>query len=299
LRCTKEGHAIFLNGNWAEYEKIIPWIASKSIIAVIIAPEWPQHSWYQQIYKKSSHALILPSCNGVFSPKSRDYTGTIGPSPWRIFAFFADFRDNEERDTALINLPTLHECSKKIKDIKIMKRLDTKSNLSKLACSQLPPFNAEFLEIKSKSVVPEEIRSIIIKALKEGFESRYRGSDYFQRDFSTKLKPEQERMAKEKMMKEVKKGYYIGPFPECPFPSKWSKSQAYISQLFFRPKHKYINDGQFRLIGNKSFPQGRSFNDLIDRQDTATLNPDYKYYTFHSSKKFEIWEKTYSSLYST
>jgi len=247
--------------------------------------QWKEHKWYEQIYKRSSHALILPQCNGVFSPKSRNYTGKIGSAPWQTIAFFADFRDKVKRNTTFLQLPTLKDCSAKIKEIKTLKRLNTKSNIKIELCSILPPFNADFLDMKSKNVVPEVIRNIILKSLREGFESGYRGSNYFQRDFSTKLKPEHVLLAKEKMRNEVKKGYYIGPFKECPFPSKWSNAQAYISQVFFRPKHKYKDDGQFRLIGNKSFPNGRSFNDLVDRQDTAALIPDYKYYTFQTFLK--------------
>ena len=50
--------------------------------------------------------------------------------------------------------------------------------------------------------------------------------------------------------------------------------------MFFRDKHKLIKDGQKRLIGNKSFPVGRSFNDLIPRLDSKEFISNYEYFTF-------------------
>ena len=88
------------------------------------------------------------------------------------------------------------------------------------------------------------------------------------------------KLAKEKMNKDIQKGFCIGPFTKCPFPSSWCNKQAIICQIFFRPKHKFTNDGEFRMICNKSFPNGRSFNDLVERNDMARFDPDYKYFTF-------------------
>ena len=89
-------------------------------------------------------------------------------------------------------------------------------------------------------------------------------------------------LAKAKIEKDCEKGFCLGPFKECPFPSQWCDKQAYICQIFFRPKHKFINDGQSRMICNKSFPPGRSFNDLVERRDTCVFNKDYKYFTFQA-----------------
>jgi len=35
---SNEGHGVFVNGDWSKYSDIIPWIAEKSVIAIIIAP---------------------------------------------------------------------------------------------------------------------------------------------------------------------------------------------------------------------------------------------------------------------
>src|SRR5262249_23568286 len=68
------------------------------------------------------------------------------------------------------------------------------------------------------------------------------------RDFSMKLKGKELMLAAEKMAKEVKKGFYLGPFDECPFPSPWCGAQAFVCQLFLIPKHKFIDNGEFRFL---------------------------------------------------
>src|ERR1700722_4261314 len=50
--------------------------------------------------------------------------------------------------------------------------------------------------------------------------------------------------------------------------------------MFFKDKHKFIQDGQKRLIGNKSHPTGRSFNDLVPRLDSKEFISNYEYFTF-------------------
>ena len=82
------------------------------------------------------------------------------------------------------------------------------------------------------------------------------------------------------MMKEVSKGYCLGPFSRCPFPNQWSRAQAFICQQFLIPKHKLVPNDEFRLIGNRSFPLLRSFNDLVARQDATKFIPNYEYFTF-------------------
>ena len=66
----------------------------------------------------------------------------------------------------------------------------------------------------------------------------------------------------------------------CPFPNRWCDKQAYIGQLFFSRKNKYTNDGKTRLISNRSYPEKRSFNDLINRRDCKYYLPGYTYFTF-------------------
>src|ERR1700722_15810956 len=124
------------------------------------------------------------------------------------------------------------------------------------------------------------MRTEVLKSLREGFKSGYRGAGHFLRNFSGKFTPEDEKMALEAMDKETKKGLCIGPFNICSFPNTWCKQQAMVCKMFFRDKHKFIKDGKKRLIGNKSFPVGRSFNDLVPRQDSKAFIHDYEYFTF-------------------
>ena len=111
--------------------------------------------------------------------------------------------------------------------------------------------------------------------MNNGYESGYRGGTHYLRDFASDLPPGKETDAFQRLQEEVKKGYCIGPFDRCPFPNRWCDKQAYIGQLFFRRKNKYTNDGKTRLISNRSYPEKRSFNDLINRHDCG-------YYLLHS-----------------
>jgi hypothetical protein len=124
------------------------------------------------------------------------------------------------------------------------------------------------------------VRECVLDSMVNGFASGYSGGSFFHRDFSIRLGGDALKLAMTKMEKEVKKGFYLGPYDECPFPAPWCKSQAFICQLFLIPKHKFKDDGEFRLIANRSFPDGRSFNDLVDRRDCTGFIPGYSYYTF-------------------
>src|SRR5690606_10294402 len=79
------------------------------------------------------------------------------------------------------------------------------------------------------------------------------------------------------MEKEVKKGHCVGPFDQCPFPNQWCGMQAVICRQFFIPKHKLIKSNEVRLIGDKSCPDKRAFNDLVTRRDCKAFIPDYEY----------------------
>eukprot|EP00456_Euglypha_rotunda_P039554 TRINITY_DN3047_c1_g1_i2.p1 TRINITY_DN3047_c1_g1~~TRINITY_DN3047_c1_g1_i2.p1 ORF type:complete len:731 (+),score=66.72 TRINITY_DN3047_c1_g1_i2:296-2194(+) len=227
-----------------------------------------------------SHLWFLPSCGGVFSPVSCGDEERFGASPWHTFFAFVDFR--KESIPVVRHLPSLLECMKLAKKAKPLKRCKPTNTLRYEDCIPRPPFDVDFLRTMSKDVVCNGLRDCVLDSLVNGFSSGYTGSSYFQRDFSMKLDGDDLKLAMAKMEKEVKKGYYLGPFDECPFPSSWCDSQAFICQLFLIPKHKFINDGEFRLIANRSFPDGRSFNDLVPRRDCTTFIPNYSYFTFHS-----------------
>jgi ribonuclease HI len=205
-----------------------------------------------------------------------------GNCPWKFFAAIADFRRRPANPVIIQQLPTVNDCSNLVARLKSCRRLPLSDVLMFKDCVPKSPFNIAFLRDASTGIMPDVFRQYILSSMVEGFSSRYRGGSFLQRDFSSKLKVNENKLALEKMMKEVSKGYCLGPFDVCPFPSKWSSSQAYISQLFFLPKHKWMKDSGFRLISNKSFPQGRSFNDLTERQDCTAFFSGYKYFTFQS-----------------
>ena len=132
----------------------------------------------------------------------------------------------------------------------------------------------------SEGIVPDTIRSIVIDGINHGFRTGYRRGHYFCRDYSLKMNHDKEKLALKRLKAEVEKGFCLGP-KQCPFPNAWSNAQPIICQLFFRPKHKWRDDNQFRLIGNKSYPTHGSFNDLIARADCKQFIPNYSYFTFH------------------
>jgi len=97
----------------------------------------------------------------------------------------------------------------------------------------MSPFNVAFLTEISEGVVQESIRKIVLESLTTGFSSLYRGDGFYQRDFASNLESDQYKLAVAKMEKEVKKGYCIGPYKECPFPNRWCSKQAIIVRFFF------------------------------------------------------------------
>ena len=135
-----------------------------------------------------------------------------------------------------------------------IKDMDTKetSSIKLEDCDSKSPFNINFIQAKSEGTVPENMRAEILNSIKNGFKSGYRGSGFHQRDFSSTLKPEDEKIAFEAMKTEIEKGNCIGPFDDCPFPNSWCDKQAIICKMFVKDKHKFIQDGKKRLIQRPS-----------------------------------------------
>ena len=133
------------------------------------------------------------------------------------------------------HLPSLSECSQLVKKLKPLTRIAPTNVLNRDTCLPKGPFNIPFLRAMSAGVVPDSLRLDVLSSLINGFSTRYRGGCYFQRNFSTKLKGDNMKMAMERMKTEVASGFCLGPFDQCPFPSSWCDAQAYISQLFFIP----------------------------------------------------------------
>lgn len=142
------------------------------------------------------------------------------------------------------------------------------------------PFQVEFLAKASQGAVHPGIRDFVIDGITHGFKSGYKGGDQVFRDYSKGLTPSELTIMVGKMEEDVGKGFCIGPFKVCPFPCAWSKAQAICCLQFLRPKHRFKDIGKFRLISHRSFPRGRSFNDLVPRNDCKMYYSDYQYFTF-------------------
>lgn len=241
------------------------------VIAMIVAPFWTQHRWFGVLAGFATHCWILQQEDETFLPLSTSHSEGKGVAPWQVGLWICDFRKKSSLQLIFKEFPTIAKClsiSKQkslLKEIKEVFGNDIRPEVSK------SPFNAKFLDEVSKGVVPDDMREVVISSLKQGFK-RGLGS-------CKSLPAEEERKIFEKMEKEVKKGFCLGPFDQCPFPSKWCDKQAIICMLFFRPKHKFTDDGLFRLIAHRSFPEGISFNDLIERKDSSAFIPNYKYFT--------------------
>ena len=230
-KCKEDAHAVFVYNNWSAYDKIVPWVASLKIIMVIVAPMWEQHGWFSQIMERCTHIWVLPQSNGVFFSTGRPGCGKIGIAPWPTFIAFVDFRSPSTLVPCVNSFPELPECERLVQTLKPLKRLQPKDVVSLELCKPKSPFNMAFLRKVSKDIVPEMMRQEVLDGMENGFTSRYRGGGYFQRDFSAELSDEKLILAKEKIEKDVKKGFCIGPFKACPFPSTWCDKQAIICQI--------------------------------------------------------------------
>lgn len=114
-----------------------------------------------------------------------------------------------------------------------------------------------------------------------GFRTYYRGGGEILRNYASQLSEIDEKKAVETAKKAVAKGWAAGPFDLPPFPNNKCPMQAIVTKLFTIPKHKWISDGDLRLIFHKSFPPGLSINSLTPRHDVASFFPKgcFKYLT--------------------
>lgn len=269
---------VYINGDWTQYGDVVNTLANLKCLAMVVAPFWTQHSWFGKLASFASHCWTLQSDQDAFLPASKKHIDGIGPAPWTIGLFLCDFRGMQLKSEFIVShFPTVQQCKSNQRFFVRSKMEIAKIDFRHLI--PLSPFNFSFLGAASEGVVHPQIRDIVLRSMEEGFRSGYRGEGNLQRDFSRDLPLSEEKLAMEKMIAEVKKGFCLGPFDECPFPSAWCNKQAIICLLFFRPKHKFINDGKFRLIAHRSFPEGLSFNDLVDRQDCTSFIPGYQYFT--------------------
>lgn len=91
-QCRRHGHALYINGDWTTYDKVIPWLVSLKVTSVVVAPRWDEHPWYGLLLNFAKHSWRLPDHVDTFRPISTRYGHGIGRVPWPVSIFFADFR---------------------------------------------------------------------------------------------------------------------------------------------------------------------------------------------------------------
>lgn len=277
---------IYVNGDWADYKRVIPFIKSLGTVALVVAPLWTQFSWFEELVGASSHFWRLEKEKDTFLPVSKGHKSGIGVSPWEVGFFIADFRPGKRVSLVKGMFPTIGECRKvvsslqgkgRFKEAKITQGEVFKQDIRNLL--KPAPFNIPFLTGVSKGAVPDGIRDFVLTSITHGFRSGYKGGSQILRDYSRSFSTEELAVMKKKLTEDVSQGFCLGPFDQSPFPSKWCSAQPIICLQFLRPKHKFKDLGKFRLISHRSFPKGRSFNDLIPRNDSKTFNSEYEYFT--------------------
>ena len=233
----------------ADYSSLVEYLFLAKKLVVIIVPRWLNADWFGKLVRYTTHLWHIGA-------------GEV--------ACLAVFRSTSLDRLTVSEMPSEAECEVTLAKVKPLTRIVCEFK-EDFRCQVVPsPFDAEFLSTMSQKVVNGEMRRVVIEGIKNGFVSGYRGGAFYQRDYSTKLSPGETKKAMAKMMKEVQKGYCLGPFKQCPFPNKWANEQAFICQQFLLPKHKLVPSDEFRLIGNRSFPIARSFNDLVERRDAES-----------------------------
>lgn len=248
----------------------------------MVIPMWRQHEWFNKVILFITHAWKVQAENDTFFPVSTEHKEARRSPPWEILLTICDFRNKSNQSLSIPDFPPIKECPEKTKISKIICLFKTSAeDFRRLIKPSL--FNSDFLNYVSNGVVDDRVREIVFKGFREGFRTGYTGGNQIARNLAVNLKPDESKMAIEKMMVEVRKGFCVGPFKECPFPNAWCPSQPIINLIFFRPKHKFTDQGKFRLIAHRSFPIGISFNNLVARHDMCTFDQNYEYFTV---KKF-------------
>ena len=122
-----------------------------------------------------------------------------------------------------------------------------------------PPqhLNPLFFVKYGQSLPPELLREVV-RGLKVGFPTRYRGGGAFVRRYTAPPRSEEElSKEKEKAQEMVDRGWGAGPFSSPPTPNRMCPKQAILTRAFTIPKHKWPDDGSLRLIFHKSFRNRR------------------------------------------
>src|SRR5690242_103049 len=89
-----------------------------------------------------------------------------------------------------------------------------------------------FLKWGPKAGLPQRLLLNLVRGLWKGFPTGYQGEGDIPRDYSNKMKPEENLKAIEKAKEMVKKGWGAGPFDVPPFPNSKCPKQPLITKSF-------------------------------------------------------------------
>lgn len=262
-------NAVYVNCLPSMIYNIIQWLTTEKVVSLIIVPVWSEHLWYKYLMKNATHRFIVSIDNDV-SPNGQLASG--------MHAFILDTRYlSRATDIITVSVPSIVEMTK----------------VRYCPHQILGMQSAEFLKARPKAhlsvawflkwgkTVPPPLLKIVLVGTHVGFRTHYRGGGEILRNYASELKEVEEEKAIQTAQKAVKKGWAAGPFDLPPFPNPECAMQAIITKMFTIPKHKWISDGELRLIFHKSFPLGLSINSLTPRHDAASFFPKglFKYLT--------------------
>lgn len=265
---NKLDNGVYINSPPSWMDNIIKWIKAAKVVSLIVTPIWPNHLWHNYLMMNATHRFICTV--------GAAYTGHV----WGVGvqAFIIDTRfDSRATDMITISTP----------DIDILKKIIYTPHqcLSMQSTDFLKARPKAHLSVAwflkwGKGIHPPLFR-VVLTGMHVGFRTHYRGGGEILRNYASQLSDLDEKKAIETAQKAVAKGWAAGPFDLPPFPNKDCAMQAIVTKLFTIPKHKWISDGDLRLIFHKSFPPGLSINSLTPRHDVASFFPKgcFKYLT--------------------
>jgi len=162
IQCQAKGHAIFINGHWPHYSSLIPWLASRRLLGVIIAPIWEEHGWFESILSRSTHIWTLPS--DACTPLQGIENSQDRRSTHKIIAAFADFRYEQSASISFDTLTSKEHCSWTLDHWSQPKILDSVSPILEEDCKSISPFKIGFIKETSLGAVPDTMRTEVLKS---------------------------------------------------------------------------------------------------------------------------------------
>ena len=254
----------------------ILYLRKGAALALVVVPEWENHTWYTHLLEKASHKFSF--CVGV-----------------QLWSTCGD-RKPEDKHVAFIIDTRLAERAHKLQEIKISTKEEKKERPPREILKLQPgdflssrPRNHLnlnwFLKWGRTEEIPAPLFARTLIEIEKGVNTDYPGGGDFLRNYASQLTPEEEDKAIQTAKEAVEKGWAAGPFVLPPFPNPACDKQAIVTKLFTIPKHKWANDGRLRLIFHKSYPLGLSINSVTPHLDVAAYFPQgqHKYFSLTSA----------------